>query len=79
MVAIFSIWANQQLLDTGSWVSVSNRLLKSKEVRHRVADFLGEELVDETEAQLLAAGRRRNRRTGDAAAARARAPSWPNG
>jgi hypothetical protein len=56
VIAIASIWANQQLLDTGSWVSVSNRLLKNHEVRHRVADFLGEELVAETEAQLLAAG-----------------------
>jgi hypothetical protein len=56
VVAIASIWANEQLLDTGSWVSVSNRLLKSHEVRHRVADFLGEELVTDTEAQLKAAG-----------------------
>jgi hypothetical protein len=56
VVAIFTVWANQQLLDTGSWQSVSGELLKSKEVRHRVADFLGETLVEETEAQLLAAG-----------------------
>jgi hypothetical protein len=55
-VAIFSIWANQQLLSTGSWVSVSGHLLESKDVRHRVAEFLGEELIDETEAQLNAAG-----------------------
>ena len=55
-VAIASVWANQQLLDTGSWVSVSNRLLESKDVRHRVASFLGNELVDDTEAQLRAAG-----------------------
>jgi hypothetical protein len=56
VVAIASIWANQQLLDTGSWVSVSNRLLKNNEVRQRVAGFLGEELVADTEAQLRAAG-----------------------
>jgi hypothetical protein len=56
VVAIGSIWANQQLLSTGSWVSVSGRLLESKEVRHRVAEFLGEELVNDTEAQLNAAG-----------------------
>jgi hypothetical protein len=55
-VAIGSIWANQQLLSTGSWVSVSGRLLESKQVRHRVAEFLGEELVSGTEAQLDAAG-----------------------
>jgi hypothetical protein len=56
VVAIASIWANQQLLDTGSWVSVSGRMLESKDVRHRVAEFLGEELVAGTEAQLDAAG-----------------------
>jgi hypothetical protein len=56
VLAIFAIWANQQLLDTGNWASVSGNLLKSKEVRHRVATFLGETLVEETEAQLLAAG-----------------------
>ena len=56
VLAIFAIWANQQLLDTGSWSSVSRELLKSKEVRHRVASFLGETLVEETESQLLAAG-----------------------
>ncbi len=56
VVAIFSIWANGELLDTGGWASVSGNLLESKEVRHRVAAFLGEELVADTEAQLLAAG-----------------------
>jgi hypothetical protein len=55
-VTIASIWANSQLLDTSSWVGVSDGLLKSHEVRHRVAVFLGEELVGETESQLLAAG-----------------------
>jgi len=55
-VAIGSIWANQQLLSTSSWVSVSGHLLESKDVRQRVAEFLGEELVGGTEAQLNAAG-----------------------
>jgi hypothetical protein len=56
VVAIFAIWANQQLLDTGSWASVSGRLLENQTVRHRVASFLGETLVEETESQLEAAG-----------------------
>jgi hypothetical protein len=56
VVAIGAIWANQQLLSTGSWVSASGRMLESKDVRHRVAAFLGEELTDNTEAQLNAAG-----------------------
>lgn len=56
VIAIFSIWANGELLDSGGWASVSGRLLESKEVRHRVAVFLGEELANDTEAQLDAAG-----------------------
>jgi hypothetical protein len=56
VVAIFAIWANQQLLDTGSWASVSGKLLENQTVRHRIASFLGETLVDETESQLEAAG-----------------------
>jgi hypothetical protein len=56
VIAIFSIWANQELLDSGGWASVSDRLLQSKEVRHRVAVFLGEEFATDTEAQLEAAG-----------------------
>src|ERR1700744_154491 len=55
-VAIAPIWAHQQLPSTGSWVSVSGRLLENKDVRHRVAEFLGEELTAGTEAQLDAAG-----------------------
>jgi hypothetical protein len=56
VVAIASAWASDQLLDTGGWASVSNRLLKSQEVSHRVAVFLGDEVVAQTEAQLDAAG-----------------------
>jgi hypothetical protein len=56
VVAIFSIWANSELLDTGGWASASRRMLESRQVRHRVAVFLGEELVDDTEAQLDTAG-----------------------
>ncbi|HVV89892.1 MAG TPA: hypothetical protein VHB53_05310 [Solirubrobacterales bacterium] len=56
VVAIASIWANRQLLDTGSWVATSGRMLESRDVRRRVATFLGEELAADTEAQLDAAG-----------------------
>lgn len=55
-VAIASIWANRQLLDTGSWVSASGRMLESREVRHRLAVFLADELVAEAEARLSAVG-----------------------
>lgn len=55
-VAIVSLWANNQLLDTGGWVSVSGRMLESREVRNRIGTFLGERLVAETESRLDAAG-----------------------
>ncbi len=55
-LAIASIWANRQLLDTGSWVSASGRMLESREVRPRVAVFLADELLAEAEAQLGAVG-----------------------
>lgn len=55
-LAIGSIWANRQLLDTGSWVSVSGRMLESREVRHRLAVFLADELVAEADARLGAVG-----------------------
>ena len=54
--AIAAIWANQQLLDTRSWVVVSSRMLESQDVRHRVAVFLADELIDEAEGRLSAAG-----------------------
>jgi hypothetical protein len=55
-VGIAALWANDQLLDTHTWVSTSDRMLDSAAVRHRVAGFLAEELVSETESQLAAAG-----------------------
>ncbi|MGD9734306.1 MAG: hypothetical protein AB7V58_01670 [Solirubrobacterales bacterium] len=54
--AIAAIWANQQLLDTRSWVAVSGRMLDRPEVRQRVAAFLAEDLIEEAEARLSAAG-----------------------
>src|SRR5262249_22306953 len=54
--AIAAIWANQQLLDSRSWTAVSGRMLESQDVRHRVAVFLADELIDEADARLRAAG-----------------------
>jgi hypothetical protein len=56
VVAIGSIWANRELLDTGSWVSVSGRMLENRQVRHRLAAFLAEELVAEAEGEIEAVG-----------------------
>jgi hypothetical protein len=45
LLAIFSIWANRQLLNTDNWVSTSDRLLASEKVDERLANYLGEQLV----------------------------------
>jgi hypothetical protein len=42
VIAIISIWANRQLLDTGSWVSSSGKALENRVVRDRVGDFLAD-------------------------------------
>ncbi|HEY0278113.1 MAG TPA: hypothetical protein VGC32_07575 [Solirubrobacterales bacterium] len=46
VVAIFSIWANRQLLDTDSWVTASGKALESSVIRRRVEDFIAGEVVD---------------------------------
>jgi hypothetical protein len=56
VVGIGSIWANRQLLDTGSWVSTSDRMLHNDEVRHRVSRFLAEELTAVVDDQVGEAG-----------------------
>src|ERR1700743_242228 len=44
LLAIFSIWANRQLLNTDNWVSTSDRLLTNERVDERLADYLAEEV-----------------------------------
>ncbi|HTR75304.1 MAG TPA: hypothetical protein VMH33_08620 [Solirubrobacterales bacterium] len=43
-VAIFSIWANRQALNTDNWVDTSGKLLQSKAVDEQLADYLGEQV-----------------------------------
>jgi hypothetical protein len=44
VVAIFSIWANRQALNTDNWVHTSDRVLQNKEVDARLSAFLANEL-----------------------------------
>jgi hypothetical protein len=44
LLAMFSIWANRQLLNTDNWVSTSDRLLTSEKVDERLANYLAEEV-----------------------------------
>jgi hypothetical protein len=44
LLAIFSIWANRQLLNTDNWVSTSDRLISNEKVDERLANYLAEEV-----------------------------------
>ncbi len=44
VVAIFSIWANRQALNTDNWVHTSDRILQNEEVEARLSAFLANEL-----------------------------------
>ena len=44
VLAIFSIWANRQALNTDNWVSTSDRILANKEVEARLSAYLANEL-----------------------------------
>ena len=41
-VAVLSIWANRQLLETDNWVETSGALLENDDIKDAVADFLVE-------------------------------------
>ena len=43
-VAVFSIWANRQLLETDNWVETSSELLEDEEIRTQLANFMVDEL-----------------------------------
>ncbi|MBS1679645.1 MAG: hypothetical protein JST08_19915 [Actinobacteria bacterium] len=42
--AIFSIWINRQALNTDNWVSTSNKVLANEDIRHRLSEYLTEQL-----------------------------------
>jgi len=44
LLAIFSIWANRQLLNTDNWVSTSDQLISNEKVDERLANYLAEEV-----------------------------------
>src|ERR1700754_4166118 len=45
LLAMFSIWANRQALNTDNWVSTSSRILANKQVDERHSNYLGEQLA----------------------------------
>jgi hypothetical protein len=44
IVAIFAVWADRQLLDTGYWTSTNTKLIESPPIREEVASYLTEQL-----------------------------------
>jgi hypothetical protein len=44
LLAIFSIWANRQALNTDNWVSTSSRILANEEVDSRLSAYIANEI-----------------------------------
>jgi hypothetical protein len=44
VVAIFAVWANRQLLDTGHWTNTSSQLLENPAIRAELSGYLTEQL-----------------------------------
>jgi hypothetical protein len=44
VLAVFSIWANRQALNTDNWVHTSDRILANKEVESRLSAYLASQL-----------------------------------
>ena len=50
-LAVFSIWANRQLLETDNWVETSSELLEDEEIRTQLASFMVDELYTNIDVQ----------------------------
>jgi hypothetical protein len=50
-VAIFSIWANRQALNTDNWVNTSGRLLQNEAVDQQLSNYLADQLFANVEIQ----------------------------
>ena len=44
VAAIFSVWANRQLLDTGYWTRTNTKLLGNRAIQDQLSDYLTEQL-----------------------------------
>jgi hypothetical protein len=44
VVAIFAVWANRQLLDTGYWTNTSSKLVESPPIRDALSGYLTDQL-----------------------------------
>jgi hypothetical protein len=51
VVAIFSIWANRQALNTDAWVHTSDRILQNEDVESRLSAFLADQLFADVDVK----------------------------
>ena len=50
-LAIFSLWANRQLLDTDNWTETSSEVLQNQDVQEQLSIFLVDELYTNVDVQ----------------------------
>jgi hypothetical protein len=50
-LAVFSIWAKRQALETDNWVETSSELLEDEEIRTQLATFMVEEVYSNVDVQ----------------------------
>lgn len=50
-LAVFSIWAKRQALETDNWVNTSSQLLEDEQIRTQLADYITEELYTNVDVQ----------------------------
>ena len=50
-LAVFSIWANRQLLETDSWVETSTELLEDEEIRGQLSNFMVDTIYANVDVQ----------------------------
>lgn len=50
-LAVFSIWANRQLLETDSWVETSTELLDDEEIRGQLSNFMVDTIYANVDVQ----------------------------
>ncbi len=50
-VAIFSIWANRQALNTDNWVDTSEKVLQNEEVQAQLSSYVAAQLFASVDVQ----------------------------
>jgi hypothetical protein len=51
VIAVFSIWANRQALNTDNWVHTSTKILANKKIEERLSVYLAEQLYDNVDVK----------------------------